>query len=142
MMVMGEDALQGSDDAKETGRLEAFSDGVFAIVITLLALDIKGPPVDEARGALLSALLAQWPIYLGFVTSFATIGIMWINHHLLFKYIRRSNRPPAGTIRVTPAASTCAWPSSSCCRPTARCRGLKQFLILIAEPGTKVSVCL
>ncbi len=77
-------------DEKETGRIEAFSDGVFAIAITLLVLDIRVP--REAAGqTLLSALLHQWPTYLAFVTSFATIGIMWINHHRIFTLIKRAD---------------------------------------------------
>jgi len=80
------------ESTKETGRIEAFSDGVFAIAATLLVLDIKVPhDVPESTG-LLNALLAQWPAYLAFVTSFATIGIMWINHHRLFNLIVRSDQ--------------------------------------------------
>ena len=80
-----------SEEIKETGRIEAFSDGVFAVAITLLALDLKVPH-DMADGRSLGrALLAQWPSYLAFVTSFATIGIMWINHHRLFTHIRRTD---------------------------------------------------
>jgi len=75
-------------ETKETGRLEAFSDGVIAVAITLLALEIKVPPIDEG-GALLGRLIEQWPIYLAFLLSFATIGIMWVNHHRLFTVIRR-----------------------------------------------------
>lgn len=77
---------------KETGRIEAFSDGVFAIAITLLVLDIKVPRVHELHGASLKhALLQQWPIYLAYVISFLTILIMWINHHKLFTQIRRTD---------------------------------------------------
>ena len=75
-------------EIKETGRLEAFSDGVIAVAITLLALEIKVPPIDEG-GMLLQRLVEQWPIYVAFLLSFATIGIMWINHHRLFTVIRR-----------------------------------------------------
>jgi uncharacterized membrane protein len=76
----------------ETSRLEAFSDGVFAIAMTLLVLDLKVPPAGDASGAALwPALLRQWPAYLAFVTSFATIGIMWINHHLNFTLVRRTD---------------------------------------------------
>jgi uncharacterized membrane protein len=80
---------------KETGRVEAFSDGVFAIAITLLVLDLKVPRVETlpAGTSLAYALLRQWPVFLAFVTSFLTILIMWINHHRLFVHIRRSNRP-------------------------------------------------
>ena len=75
------------DAERETARIEAFSDGVFAIAITLLVLELHVPAVHE--GGLRAALLAQWPSYFGFLTSFATIGIMWLNHHRLFHLIRR-----------------------------------------------------
>ena len=77
---------------KETGRIEAFSDGVFAIAITLLILEIKVPNAhDLGAGGLGAALLRLWPSYLAFVTSFATILVMWVNHHKLFRHIRRSD---------------------------------------------------
>jgi uncharacterized membrane protein len=71
----------------ETSRVEAFSDGVFAIAITLLILEIKVPPAGS--GALPRDLLRQWPSYFSFLISFAFIGIMWINHHRLFTHIAR-----------------------------------------------------
>jgi TMEM175 potassium channel family protein len=74
---------------KETARIEAFSDGVFAIAITLLILEIKIP--GAGSGDLSRQLLRQWPSYVAFVISFAFIGIMWINHHRLFTHIKRSN---------------------------------------------------
>jgi uncharacterized membrane protein len=75
--------------AEETGRVEAFSDGVFAIAMTLLVLDMKVPrDLDLAHGRTLAqALAGQWPTYLAFVTSYATILIMWVNHHRLFTQI-------------------------------------------------------
>jgi len=77
--------------AKETARIEAFSDGVFAIAITLLVLDLKVPH-DMAEGRdLAAALWRQWPAYLAFVTSFATICIMWINHRRMFTLIGRAD---------------------------------------------------
>lgn len=83
-------------EEKETGRLEAFSDGVFAIAITLLILDLKVPPPagpdGVARdGRLLAELLAQWPTFLAYLTSFVTILVMWANHHALFNLIRRTD---------------------------------------------------
>lgn len=77
---------------KETGRVEAFSDGVFAVAITLLALDIHVPRLDALPpGGLGPALLALWPSLLAYVTSFATILIMWFNHDRLFEQIRRKD---------------------------------------------------
>lgn len=76
-----------------TRRLEAFSDGIFAIAITLLVLDIKVPRLrdtDEGAG-LLAALGGQWPAYLAYAISFTTILIMWMNHHSIFAGVRRSD---------------------------------------------------
>ncbi len=69
-----------------TNRLEAFSDGVFAIAITLLVLDIAVPkPPTEHLG---HELLAQWPSYAAYAISFLTIGVIWINHHASFSRLR------------------------------------------------------
>lgn len=75
--------------SSETSRIEAFSDGVFAIAITLLILDVHVPTV--AQGPLGTALRRQWPTYLAYLISFSFIGIMWVNHHRLFNHIRRSD---------------------------------------------------
>jgi uncharacterized membrane protein len=75
--------------ASETARIEAFSDGVFAIAVTLLILEVKIPAAGSGR--LGSLLLHQWPSYLAFLLSFAFIGIMWINHHRMFNHIRRAD---------------------------------------------------
>ncbi|HKC24122.1 MAG TPA: TMEM175 family protein [Thermoanaerobaculia bacterium] len=72
---------------KETARVEAFSDGVFAIAITLLVLDLKVPRGSGNR--LGTELVESWPSYGAFLVSFATIGIMWLNHHRLFTLIHR-----------------------------------------------------
>lgn len=72
----------------ETNRLETFTDGVFAIAITLLVLGIGVPEPDQP---LVAALVDQWPAFMAYVVSFLTIGIMWINHHQLFTLIGRSN---------------------------------------------------
>ncbi|HEY2636164.1 MAG TPA: TMEM175 family protein [Solirubrobacteraceae bacterium] len=72
-----------------TSRLEAFSDGVFAIAITLLVLEIKQPAGDKP---LARALLDQWPSYLAYVVSFLTIGIIWVNHHALFDRVAHADR--------------------------------------------------
>jgi uncharacterized membrane protein len=80
---------------KETARMEAFSDSVFAVAITLLVLDLKVPRLgaDSSSEALLRALLAQGPSYLAFVTSFATILIVWVNHHGIFTLVHRTSVP-------------------------------------------------
>src|SRR5919202_1051053 len=68
-------------------RVEAFSDAVFAITITLLVIEIGRPEIGD--GELGSALLHQWPEYLAFAVSFLYIGVIWLNHHALFAGIRR-----------------------------------------------------
>jgi uncharacterized membrane protein len=78
---------------RDTGRLEAFSDGVFSIAMTLLVLELKVPPVGSqpSPGQLASSLLHQWPSYLAFTTSFFTVLIMWVNHHGIFRLVRRAD---------------------------------------------------
>jgi uncharacterized membrane protein len=71
-------------------RLEAFSDGVFAIAITLLVLEIHVPEHPEEK--LGRALLEQWPSYASYVVSFFVIGIIWINHHAIFDHLVRADR--------------------------------------------------
>jgi uncharacterized membrane protein len=74
----------------DRGRLESFSDGVFAVAITLLALDltIAGP----GHGPLLRQLGHHWPSFVAYVISFFTIGIIWVNHHTLIANIAVVNR--------------------------------------------------
>jgi uncharacterized membrane protein len=76
----------------ETGRVEAFSDGVFAIAITLLILAVG---IDQAlaQGNLKHQLLHLWPAYIAYAVSFLTIGIMWVNHHQIFRHFERVDRP-------------------------------------------------
>lgn len=73
------------------GRLESFSDGVFAIAITLLVLTLHLPPTPAApsTAAQVHDLLAIWPQYAVYFLAFGTIGIMWINHHALLKNVER-----------------------------------------------------
>jgi uncharacterized membrane protein len=73
----------------ETGRTEAFSDGVFAIAITLLVLDVRVPPDDFDN--LWRGIVHQWPAYLGYVTSFLTIGGIWLAHNGVFRRLRYAN---------------------------------------------------
>jgi uncharacterized membrane protein len=77
----------------ETGRIEAFSDGVFAIAITLLIIEIGVPHLEgEPPGTTLpEALLRLWPSFLAYVISFLQIGVIWANHHNRFRFIERSD---------------------------------------------------
>ena len=72
-----------------TGRLEAFSDGVFAIAITLLVLEITVPTGSEAD--LWGAITDQWRSYLAYAVSFATIGALWLAHSVITEYLGRAN---------------------------------------------------
>jgi uncharacterized membrane protein len=73
--------------AEGTARVEAFSDGVFAIAITLLILEIHAPE-PGAAGGLWAGLLALWPSYVAFLLSFFVVLIMWVNHHELMRLAR------------------------------------------------------
>ena len=78
------------DDPMERGRLEAFSDGVFAVAITLLALNlVVGGP---GHGPLLRQLGEHWPSFLAYLVSFFTIGVMWVNHHALMQNVAAVDR--------------------------------------------------
>ncbi len=66
-------------------RVEAFSDGVFAIAITLLVLEISVP--EGSEGHLLQAVLGLWPSYLAYLVSFATIGAIWLGHNTITHYL-------------------------------------------------------
>jgi uncharacterized membrane protein len=77
----------------ETNRVEAFSDGVFAIAITLLILAV-GIEQGIAKGNVRDQLLHElWPAYIAYAVSFLTIGIMWVNHHAIFRHFARVDRP-------------------------------------------------
>jgi TMEM175 potassium channel family protein len=71
-------------------RMEAFSDGVFAIAITLLVLQIGVPAAGE--GELWHALVEEWPSFAAFTVSFFLIGIVWVNHHGVIDHLQRANR--------------------------------------------------
>lgn len=74
-----------------TGRLEAFSDGVIAVAITLLVLNIDLPDLRPGQ-SLGHGLAQQWPVYAAYVVSFLTIGIIWINHHAMIGRLREADR--------------------------------------------------
>jgi uncharacterized membrane protein len=80
---------------KDTGRVEAFSDGVFAIAITLLILEIRVPELREPfrNGQLVTALLELWPSFVAFLFSFFVILVMWVNHHELVRWVRIADYP-------------------------------------------------
>ncbi len=85
--------LEADDDGGRpfnTTRTEAFSDGVFAIAITLLVLDLVVPA--HAAGDLAGALLGLWSAYVAFLGSFIYVGVMWLNHHAAFRRIRSVDR--------------------------------------------------
>jgi TMEM175 potassium channel family protein len=96
--AMGDQGQQGDRDQmdggrpieSDTARLETFSDGVLAIAITLLILEVRSPHVP-AGSSLAHELARQWPSYAAYAVSFLTIGIIWVNHHHMFKVISRSN---------------------------------------------------
>ncbi len=78
--------------AEGTSRVEAFSDGVFAIAITLLILEIRVPHADSESG-LTAGLIGLWPSYLAFGMSFFVILVMWVNHHELMRLVRAVGYP-------------------------------------------------
>jgi len=80
---------------KSLNRLEAFSDGVFAIAITLLILEIKVPPIESIHSIndLVNALIHLWPSYFAFFYSFGGILIQWVFHHNIFCLLDRTSRP-------------------------------------------------
>jgi uncharacterized membrane protein len=73
-----------------SGRAESFSDGVFAVAITLLVFNLL--PIGQEK-LTYHSLAAAWPQYAAYVVSFLTIGIMWMNHHTLFGHVTRIDRP-------------------------------------------------
>jgi uncharacterized membrane protein len=94
----------------ETARIEAFSDGVYAIAITLLILEIKVPPATQP---LTRGLLAQWPSYFAFLVSFWFIGVMWVNHHRLFTHIcKADNGLLFANLLLLLGVTVVPWPTS------------------------------
>ena len=81
---IGDTAGEQSGRLSASTRVEAFSDGVLAIAITLLVLNLHAP--SQSAGTL-SELASQWPAYLAYLASFAYIGVIWVNHHQLFTRI-------------------------------------------------------
>jgi uncharacterized membrane protein len=78
------------DTMDGTQRLDAFTDGVFAISITVLVLELQVPHLN-ASNSFGDALLQQWPQYFSYFISFLNIGIVWANHHEMFRFIKRAD---------------------------------------------------
>lgn len=91
---MTEHGGQRSIHSLSTHRIEALSDGVFAITMTLLVLEIRVPVIEGAAVAreLPGHLLAMWPKFAAYVISFITLGVYWVGHHLQFASIHRADR--------------------------------------------------
>lgn len=77
----------GASETVDAARLEAFSDGVIAIVVTIMVLELHAPERGEAM-----ELLHLWPTFAAYVLSFALVSVYWVNHHQLFKLARRVGR--------------------------------------------------
>jgi uncharacterized membrane protein len=82
--------MAGGHEELSIGRLEAFSDGVFAIAITLIVLELGIS--SNARGHLLPSLLHHWPAYLAYITSFLTIGVVWSQHSAVTGTLRAADQ--------------------------------------------------
>ena len=82
-------------DRNPLARLEAYSDGIFAIASTLLVLEIKVPAVapDAPLSELWNGMADLWPSYLAFVLSFGSILVMWVNHHNALRLLSRTSKP-------------------------------------------------
>ena len=90
---MSHASTQGRKSLMSMSRFEAFSDGVFAIATTLLALEIRiGDLTDATPDRVLSELLHLLPHIISYITSFTVIGVIWLNHHTLFHLIKRVDR--------------------------------------------------
>ena len=76
------------DEPPSSGRLEAFSDGVFAIILTIMVLELKSP-----AGAIYEALTLDWTIFVSYIISFFYISVYWINHHHLFHRVKQVDLP-------------------------------------------------
>ena len=73
-------------DRWDTGRIEAYSDGIFSVAATLLVVDLAVPAADFNH--LWKGIADQWPSYLGFATSFLTVGGIWLAHHGIFRRLQ------------------------------------------------------
>ena len=95
MVKTNEDLQREKEFTPSTGRIEAFSDGVFAIVVTLLVLELRVPELVTTftNADALNALYNMLPKFTGFIVSFVVIAIYWVNHHQLFQSLEYADRP-------------------------------------------------
>jgi uncharacterized membrane protein len=106
-------AEQGGTDRRlaESNRVEAFSDGVFAIALTLLVLDLHAP--SAGAGGFAHDLAAQWPAYVAYLAAFLNISAIWINHHDLFTRVARVDiRLICANLVLLLVSSLFPWPAS------------------------------
>src|ERR1700747_846219 len=91
MLEISVRSAKRDDEAElcDTSRLEIFSDGAFAIIITLLVLEIHRP--NAAHGALAKELLDEWPSYLAYAVAFVYVGVIWLNHHYLLDRLAKTD---------------------------------------------------
>jgi uncharacterized membrane protein len=76
------------DEPLSPGRLEAFSDGVIAIILTIMVLELKAPESADPR-----TLVHEWPIFISYIISYFYVAVYWINHHHLFHRVKRVDLP-------------------------------------------------
>ena len=88
---MSEHAQDPRRRTRPIQRLEALSDGLFAVAITLLVLDLTVPATAHSERHLLAAIADQWPGYLGYVVSFSTVGALWLGHNAITDYLDRAD---------------------------------------------------
>src|SRR5947209_17591003 len=102
-------AVPLSTRASGTGRVEAFSDAVFAIALTLLVLDLRTPE----PGTFVPSLLVEWPTYVAYLTAFLTIASIWMTHHAMFTRIVGVDPPVLiANLVLLLGASLVPWPTS------------------------------
>ena len=79
-----------TEQTESTSRIEAFSDGIFGVAITLLAIDLKAPVLELiSNHNLLESILERWPEYLAVLSSFASVLLMWMSHHEVFRKVAK-----------------------------------------------------
>jgi uncharacterized membrane protein len=94
----------------ESARVEAFSDGVFAVALTLLVLDLRSP---GGEGGFAHALLSQWPACLAYLAAFRNIAAIWVSHHELFTLVRQVDaRVTCASLLLLLVASLFPWPAA------------------------------